>query len=136
MLVAPTASASFDISCFAPHANIIAYDVCIDSCPGSGLVANPASSGDPSPLNIPSMMDRNWVGTCSWTRTVTNKTKQTNHFNVTVSGVGFDTEVSVSPQANSANNLKLKKGQSATITVRASNYDSAVGWQFGSLNLG
>lgn len=38
-LVAPTTVASFDVSGVAPHANIIAYDVCIDSCPGSALVA-------------------------------------------------------------------------------------------------
>ena len=102
---------------------------------GNFLAADPSSAGDPSSLNLASMMDSNCVGTCSWTRTVTNKTKKTNHWNVTVAGAGFDTEVTVSPQANGANNLKLKKGQSATITVTATNYSSAVGWQFGSLNL-
>jgi len=99
------------------------------------LAADPSTGGDPSTLNVASMMDSNCVGTCSWTRTVTNKTKHTNHYDVTVSGVGFDTEVTVSPQANGANNLKVKSGQSATITVTATNYDSAVGWQFGTLNL-
>lgn len=81
------------------------------------------------------MMDSSCVGTCSWTRTVTNKTKQINHFNVPVSGVGFDTEVTVSPRVNGANNLKLKVGQSVTITLTASNYNSVKGWQFGALNL-
>ena len=38
-LIAPTTSASFNISGVAPHANIIAYDVCDDGCPGSALVA-------------------------------------------------------------------------------------------------
>ena len=38
-LFAPTTSVTRDISGVAPHANIIAYDVCIDSCPGSALLA-------------------------------------------------------------------------------------------------
>ena len=36
---APTTSLTRRISGVAPHANIIAYDVCIDSCPGSALLA-------------------------------------------------------------------------------------------------
>ena len=38
-IVAPTATLSRDISGVAPHANIIAYDVCIDTCPQSALLA-------------------------------------------------------------------------------------------------
>ncbi len=38
-LVAPTTSLTRDISGVAPHANLIVYDVCIDSCPGSALLA-------------------------------------------------------------------------------------------------
>lgn len=38
-LVAPTTSLTRDITGVLPHANIIAYDVCIDSCPGSALIA-------------------------------------------------------------------------------------------------
>jgi len=38
--IAPTTSVSFNISGVAPHANIIAYDVCVDrGCPGAALVA-------------------------------------------------------------------------------------------------
>ncbi len=100
------------------------------------LAANPEEGGDPQTLNIPSMMDSNCVGTCSWTRTVTNKTQHSGHWNVTVAGSGFDTEVSISNQAVSkANSLKLKAGQSAQITVTAYNYTSDVGWQFGELSL-
>ncbi|GAB3272451.1 S8 family serine peptidase [Parahaliea aestuarii] len=36
---APTTSLTRAISGVAPHANIIAYDVCIDTCPGSALLA-------------------------------------------------------------------------------------------------
>lgn len=38
-LVAPTTSISATISGVAPHANIVAYDVCVASCPGSALIA-------------------------------------------------------------------------------------------------
>ena len=38
-LFAPTTSLTRNISGVAPHANLIAYDVCIDSCPGSALLA-------------------------------------------------------------------------------------------------
>jgi len=38
-LYAPTTSVSRNISGVAPHANIIMYDVCIDTCPGSALLA-------------------------------------------------------------------------------------------------
>ena len=38
-LLTPTTTFSRDISGVLPHASIIAYDVCIDSCPGSALVA-------------------------------------------------------------------------------------------------
>ena len=36
---APTTSLTRAISGVAPHANIIAYDVCIDGCPGAALIA-------------------------------------------------------------------------------------------------
>jgi len=38
-LFAPTTSVSRDITGVLPHANIIMYDVCIDTCPGSALIA-------------------------------------------------------------------------------------------------
>ncbi|MCW8091200.1 S8 family serine peptidase [Alteromonas sp. ASW11-130] len=100
------------------------------------LAANPETGGDPKTLNLPSMMDNNCVGTCSWTRYVTNKTKHTGHWNVTVTGAGFDVTAEVSPKSNSnKHNLKLKSGETAAITVTATNYDADTGWQFGRLNL-
>lgn len=38
-LMAPTTELVRNISGVAPHANIIAYDVCVDGCPGSALLA-------------------------------------------------------------------------------------------------
>ncbi|MBL4673590.1 MAG: S8 family serine peptidase [Arenicella sp.] len=122
------------------------------------LAANPETGGDPSTLNLPSMMDSNCVGTCSWTRTVTNKTRRSGKWDVTVSGLGFDAEVTISQPGHHNHNrgrhgyrgwygygwyghhnkkakLKLRRGQSATITVTATNFTSEQGWQFGTLNL-
>lgn len=39
VMYAPTTDLTRDISGVAPHANIIMYDVCVDSCPGSALLA-------------------------------------------------------------------------------------------------
>lgn len=98
--------------------------------------ANPETGGDPKTLNLASVMDSNCVGTCSWTRTVTNALNRTGYWNVTANGEGFDAHVSVSPRSYSRSyNLKLRPGQSADITVTADNYTSDVGWQFGVIEL-
>jgi len=98
--------------------------------------ANPALGGDPKTLNLASVMDSNCVGTCSWTRTVTNALNRTGYWNVTATGEGFDAQVSVSPRSYSRRyNLRLRPGQSAEITVTANNYTSDVGWQFGVVEL-
>lgn len=118
----------------------------LDSARKAGLVlsettanfeaANPALGGDPSTLNLASMMNSNCVGSCGWTRTVTNPEKSTSHWNVTASVDGVSTEVEVSPAANSkANNLKLKKGQSADISVNVDTSTAEEGWYFGSVEL-
>jgi uncharacterized repeat protein (TIGR01451 family) len=100
------------------------------------LAADPDNGGDPSTLNLASMKNSNCVGTCSWTRTVSNVEKNTAHWNVTASGVGFDAVAEVSPEANSDDyNLKLKKGQDGTITVTADTTLSSDGWHFGTVNL-
>ena len=100
------------------------------------LAADPDLGGDPSTLNLASMMDSVCVGTCSWTRTVTNPDKSTSHWNVTATGDGFDAVAEVSPEAKSDDyNLKLKKGESGTITVTADTTLSSEGWHFGTVNL-
>jgi len=100
------------------------------------LAADPDNGGDPSTLNLASMKNSTCVGTCSWTRTVTNVESNTAHWNVTASGVGFDAVAEVSPEANSDDyNLKLKKGQDGTITVTANTALSADGWHFGTVDL-
>ena len=100
------------------------------------LAANPELGGDPSTLNIASMMDSNCVGECSWTRTVTNTLDKTGYWNVVAVGDGFEADVDIRPKSyNRKYNLVLRKGQSATIKVSVDNYNSEQGWQFGMLKL-
>ncbi len=100
------------------------------------LAADPELGGDPSSLNLASMMDSNCVGTCSWTRTVSNAESNSAHWNVSATGDGFKAVAGVSPLAKSADyNLMLKKGQKGTITVTADTTLSADGWHFGVLEL-
>jgi uncharacterized repeat protein (TIGR01451 family) len=107
----------------------------MDESKANFLAADPAAGGDPSTLNLASMMDSNCVVSCTWTRTVTNSMNNTGHWNVTASAEGFDVEVTVSPKSKSKDyNLKLKKGQSATITVTANTATTEPGWYFGSVH--
>jgi uncharacterized repeat protein (TIGR01451 family) len=101
------------------------------------LDANPDLGGDPSTLNLASMMNSSCVGSCSWTRTVRNPEKSTSHWNVTTSGPeALALSADVSPEANSDDyNLKLKKGKSADITVTADTAFAPEGWHFASLDL-
>lgn len=103
---------------------------------GNFRAANPEEGGDPKSLNLASVMDSNCVGTCTWTRTVTNTLERTGYWNITATGDGFDAEISVLPPSKNRNyNLKLERGQSGQITVTANNYNSADGWQFGEINI-
>jgi len=109
----------------------------MDESTANFLAADPDLGGDPSTLNLASMMSSNCVGTCTWTRTVRNPEKSTSHWNVgTSSPAGVSLMSEVSPEANSDDyNLKLKKGQEATITVTADTTLAADGWYFGTLDL-
>jgi len=109
----------------------------LDETPVNFLLADPDLGGDPSTLNLASMMDSACVGTCSWTRTVTNPDKSTSHWNVTTtSPAGVILTAEVSPEADSDDyNMKLKKGKDATITVTADTTLADDGWSFGTLDL-
>jgi uncharacterized repeat protein (TIGR01451 family) len=108
----------------------------MDESTANFLAADPDAGGDPSSLNLASMKDSACIGTCSWTRTVSNDENNTAHWNVTASGNGFDAVAEVSPEAASGDyNLKLMKGQEGTITVTANTALSPDGWHFGTVDL-
>ena len=92
--------------------------------------ANPATGGDPSRLNLPSLASSDCAGTCTWTRTVTNAlaTKATWSLSMTgPDGASF----SVKPRR-----LALDPGASATITVTADVTSLPAGtWRFGRLSM-
>lgn len=103
---------------------------------GNFLAANPALGGDPSTLNLASLMNMNCVGSCSWTRTVSSVEHNTALWNVTASVPGVDVAVGVSPQANSGDyNLRLAKGRDGTVTVTADTALTPEGWHFGTVEL-
>lgn len=91
--------------------------------------ANPALGGDPKTLNIASMQDSNCLGTCSWTRTVTNETDDLIKWSLKGSSSG-DFKVSVSPSM-----ISLDGGESADITITAHTPLASDGWNFGSITL-
>jgi len=101
------------------------------------IESDPGVGGDPKALNLPSMMDSACVGSCTFTRTVTNPDNSTSHWDLSVSGpAGLGLSVAVSPEANSADyNLKLKKGQSAELTITADTTLAPEGWHFGRVHL-
>jgi len=107
------------------------------------LAANPATGGDPSSLNVASLMNSNCVGICTWKRVVTNKTDQTRRWEVSSDSDDFDIEIDVRVEGqrgnrfrhNHDNSFVLRPGKSAEITVTISNYTSEDGWLYGTLEL-
>ena len=101
----------------------------VDETPANFAAADPALGGDPKTLNIASMQDGTCVGECSWTRTLTNTTGHTIRVNVGTSG----------PEglklSTDRRKLKLKAGQSKSITVQADTTLASPGWNFATLDL-
>ncbi|MBT8078656.1 MAG: S8 family serine peptidase, partial [Gammaproteobacteria bacterium] len=101
----------------------------LDETTANFEAADPNAGGDPKTLNVPSMQDGNCVEECSWSRTLTNHEKHTIHVDTSFSGpTGLD--VTVDPAS-----LKVKSGQSGTITVTANSATAPSGWQFGQVDL-
>jgi uncharacterized repeat protein (TIGR01451 family) len=94
------------------------------------LAADPNLGGDPKTLNIASMQDSNCVGTCSWTRTVTNKSGHSVTWQTKGFGDGAGLAVSVSPEF-----VTLNDGESADITITADTTLAPAGWSFGDIRL-
>jgi len=91
--------------------------------------ANPDLGGDPRSLNIASMANSACLESCSWTRTVTNKTGFPGIWDASApasNGVLFDVSPSV---------ISLAAGESASITVTADTALSTPGYKFSELLL-
>lgn len=102
----------------------------LDETPENFANANPALGGDPKTLNIASMQDNNCVGTCSWTRTVTNSSSMAGNWRIRGGGLSDGMEVSVSPST-----IELGAGESAAITITADTSLAGEGWNFGGIKL-
>lgn len=109
--------------------NIASNHLVMSETPENFLAADPALGGDPKTLNLASMQDSLCVGGCSWKRTVTNKGQETSRWRLQV-------EASEGVRANvSPRRLKLRPGESRTVSVK---FDTALaddGWNFGRLTL-
>ncbi len=101
----------------------------LSETPANFAAADPALGGDPKTLNIASMQDGNCVGTCSWTRTVTNETDKFIKWQLKGSNSGV-MKVSVSPDM-----IELNAGESADITITANTTLAPGGWNFGSITM-
>ncbi|TKB47138.1 S8 family serine peptidase [Thalassotalea mangrovi] len=108
-----------------PYYNFMAGagSINVDRANNTGLVmdetienyvnANPRNGGFDNWLNIPSMVEMECEGTCTWMRTV----KATKDGSWTVTGIGQEegVEISVSPA-----NFTLKAGETQSIIIKAS----------------
>lgn len=125
-----TASDPFDVGAGRINLrHVLSAGLLLDETPANFLAANPALGGDPKTLNIASMQDSNCVGTCSWTRTVTNRSNKRATWKLSAKSGNAAMKLAVSPSS-----VKLAPGESADVTVTA-NTTLANGWNFGELRL-
>ncbi len=104
----------------------------MDETAANFTAADPASGGDPTALNLPSLADDVCVGSCSWTRTFTNT-------------LGVPTSWGVSASSDSPavmgltvtpTTLTLAPGASGSLQVTADTALAAPGtWYFGQVDL-
>ena len=78
------------------------------------LAANPTTGGDPATLNIPSVRSNACAGSCSWTRTVTNKSSTTQTWTTTEFLFKDSVLVHVTPTS-----FTLAQDESQVITINA-----------------
>jgi len=76
------------------------------------LAADPANGGSPETLNIPSLRSNACAGSCSWTRTVTNKSATTLTWNTSPVKLSDEALIVVSPST-----FTLNQNQSQVITI-------------------
>ena len=108
--------------------NVLQSGLTLNETAANFLAANPALGGDPKTLNIASMQDSNCVGTCSWTRTVTNKTGDAMTWKAKTERDNKSVGFTVSPSE-----FNLAAGESTDITVTADTTLASAGWNFGKV---
>ena len=95
------------------------------------LAADPALSGDPKTLNLPSMADTNCLSVCSWSRTVSSTLGVTTTWAITTTaGGGLD--LSATP---SSFTLPPYGMQTFTVTADVSAVSVSGNWVFGEVVL-
>ena len=97
---------------------------------GNFLAANPDLGGDPSSLNVASMMNSNCVGKCKWRRTVTGVNSGNNKFDLSTSGpagLGLST--------NPASQIVVGKNMTKDIIVNVDTTFATPGWNFAKLDI-
>jgi uncharacterized repeat protein (TIGR01451 family) len=93
-------------------------------------LANPATGGDPSALNLASLADSNCVQTCTWTRTVHSVLDSTITYNTTpINSAGLS--ISVQPAS-----FTLNPGASQVLTITANVTGAPLDeWVFGAVDI-
>lgn len=102
----------------------------LDETPENFANADPALGGDPKTLNIASMQNNACVGTCTWTRTVTNSSDMPGAWRIRGGSLTDGMSVSVSP-----GQIELAPGESASIDITANTATAPDGWSFGGIKL-
>jgi hypothetical protein len=100
----------------------------LDVDPAAFTAADPAAGGDPSALNLGSLGEDDCDGTCTWTRTLVNRTGATTTWRAAGTGPR-DLRWTVSPAE-----FTLAPGASQTVTITADVRRLSVGrWSFGAV---
>ena len=94
------------------------------------VAANPATGGQPSTLNLPSMTNASCINTCSWTRTVTATTANSWTVEAIVLDETSGVSVTVSPQS-----FELASGESQELTITADVSNTKNDWSFANIKL-
>ncbi|MCB0006492.1 MAG: S8 family serine peptidase [Anaerolineales bacterium] len=111
------------------HAGIIG--LVMDESTANYTAANPDTGGDPSTLNLASLGQGACQDTCSWNRTVTNRSGNTWTWNASVIDLSGGVTGDVSPTS-----FSLADGASQTITVTLDVTGATLNtWHFGQLEL-
>ncbi|MBJ6979537.1 S8 family serine peptidase [Luteimonas sp. MC1895] len=100
----------------------------LDESAENYLAANPATGGDPSALNLPSLANRNCETSCTFSRTVRNVDGRVQTWSASLSGLrGKVTPIVVRIPANGTATFQ--------VTIDSSSLSNNGSWNFGNLRL-